>query len=98
GNGLRNASDPALIAGAVSELRRYLGTSYETDAQKIVEEIVGYGAVVEARQAASMVSPFINEHSYDEFRDLLSRLDAGADAAQFLRSALKQYEQHRHGS
>ncbi|MGZ3703174.1 MAG: hypothetical protein ACXWSD_15430, partial [Bdellovibrionota bacterium] len=61
GNGLRNASDPALIAGAVSELRRYLGTSYETDAQKIVEEIVGYGAVVEARQAASMVSPFINE-------------------------------------
>jgi hypothetical protein len=97
GNGLRDSSDPALIASAVQELRRYIGTSFETDAQRIVEELVGYGALAGTGEATSLVSPFINEHSYQEFREVLSRLDAGASAARLLREALTQYEQ-RHRS
>jgi hypothetical protein len=94
GNGVRDSSDPALVAGSVLELRRYLGTNFETDAQRIVEELVGYGAI--SGQAQALVSPFINEHSYDEFREVLAHLDAGADAARLLRSALEQYDTHRH--
>jgi hypothetical protein len=93
GNGLRDSSDPALVAGSVLELRRYLGTHFETDAQRIVEELVGYGAI--SGQAQALVSPFVNEHSYDEFREVLAHLDTGADAARLLRSVLDQYESHR---
>lgn len=96
GNGLREANDPALVAGSVQELRRYIGTSLETDAQRIVEQLVGYGGLSGASQATALVAPFINEHSYDEFREELSRLDAGAEAAHLLRGALEQYESRRH--
>jgi hypothetical protein len=92
GNGVRSSSDPALTGGAVLELERYLGTTYEADAQRIVEALVGYGQRTPARAAAALALPFINEHSYEEFHELLGRLDSGAEAAKFLRSALAEYE------
>lgn len=95
GNGLRHPQDPALAEGAVRELQRYLGTRYETDAQRIVEALVSYGAKSPAERAASLVRPFINEHSYDEFRELASRVDTSAEVTRALKSALVEYERHR---
>lgn len=95
GNGLRHSHDPALAEGAVRELERYLGTKYETDAQRIVEAVVGYGDRSPAQHAAALARPFINEHSYDEFRDLLAHLDSGAEVARALRSALDEYDRRR---
>jgi hypothetical protein len=97
GNGLRRHSDPALTEGAVRELERYLGTQYEADAQRIVEALVAYGERTPAEHAASLVSPFINEHSYDEFRELLPRLRSDVAAARLLRSALEEYDRRRQG-
>ena len=73
------------MEGSVRELERYLGTSFETDAQRIVEGLVSYGALVE-------VLPFINEHSYEEFSSLLEHLDSTAEAARFLRAALRAFQ------
>ena len=97
GNGLGRSSDPALAEGTMRELERYLGTDYEADAQRIVESLVGYTDQSPARRAATLARPFINEHSYDEFREILSRLDSGAEAAGILRSALQKYERRRQG-
>ena len=92
GNGLRHSADPALAESTVKELERYLGTRYETDAQRIVEALVAYGESAPAQHAAALVRPFINEHSYDEFRELASKLQTGAEVTQLLRSALADYE------
>jgi hypothetical protein len=94
-NGLRGSSDPALVEGAVRELRRYLGGSFEIDAQRIVEQFLGEDAKLPERNAETLLLPFINEHSYEEFRDLLAHLDAGATTAKFLHEALRAYERHR---
>jgi len=97
GNGLRESNNTVLVVGSLRELRRYIGTSLETDAQRIVEQLVGYGGLSGAAQASKLVAPFINEHSYDEFREELSRLDAGAEAAELLRGALAEYQTRRKG-
>jgi hypothetical protein len=92
GNGVRHTTNMLFIEGTVHELERYLGTTYETEAQRIVEHLVGYGDGSSGTRAAALVGPFINEHSYEEFRELLPRIDRSVGTAKLLKSALEAYE------
>ena len=94
GNGLRGTTDPAIVEGAVKELQRYLGSTAEVEAQKILEFFVSNDSQSCAERAAALARPFINIHSHRDFQNLLARLDPQKQVAKFLKSALADYEQH----
>jgi len=95
--GLRNTPDALLVENAVRELERYLGTPWESEAQRIVGEIAAQGAHFSSQQAALMILPFINAQSEREFRALLTGMEAGSTAASHLRSALEEYRRQSTG-
>ena len=94
-NGLRNSRDPDLLAQAMKELGRYVGSSLEIEAQRIVEGFLSRGPSFSSPQNASLLRPFINEHSYEEFQEILRKLEPGAETRKFLASALEEYERKR---
>ena len=83
-----------IVEGAVKELQRYLGSTAEVEAQKILEFFVSNDSQSCAERAAALARPFINIHSHRDFQNLLARLDPQKQVAKFLKSALADYEQH----
>lgn len=91
-NGLRNRPDPTLLTDGLKELERYMGSSLEIEAQKIVESLVAKETDLLPRGESNLLLPFINEHSHEEFRELFRQLDPAGQSRQLLKSALEIYE------
>ena len=90
--GLQNTPDPTLVAQAMEEWKRYLGTRDEPLVQEALAQIVARGAQFSAEQASEDVGEFLNERTVQGFRDALAAMVPSSTAAKNLRAALEQYE------
>lgn len=90
--GLHNSPDATVVAQAMEEWKRYLGTGDERLVQEAVAEIVARGAQFTAEQASADVGEFLNERTVQSFRDALAGMIPSSTAAQNLRAALEQYD------
>lgn len=94
---LTNTSDPLLVEQAMSEMKRYMGTSSEILVHQYLADLLGRGAVFSSEKAVRGLFGFINSNSYPTYSELARTLPAGSSVGRDLRALLEEYRRQQTG-
>lgn len=89
--GLQNTPDAPLMKQAILELKRYIGSPYESTVHTFLSETLAAGAHFTAETVSQDISPFINPQSYSKYKNASETIPDGATAKRNLNSALREY-------
>ncbi len=90
-----NYHDAKLIAHAMLELQRYLGTSDEAIIHPALAQALTQGSPLVSEQVSRFIFPFLNTKSLTLYRSTLNRLNIGSGASNKLRNALNEHSKQQ---
>lgn len=95
-DGLKDNIDPLIAEMVLPELKKFLGTPQEDQVHETVDEMT-QGAHFVSQKVTENILDFINPHSYEHYKNLLSQLNPRTKAYKNLSSALREYERRQIG-
>jgi hypothetical protein len=96
--GLQNTPDAPLMKQAILELKRYIGSSMESQVHSFLSDTLATGAHFTAETVSQDISPFINQKSYNKYKNASDTIPDGATAKRNLNSALREFRRLTSGA